>query len=162
MVSYGDIDFLLTGDAGTEVEEELMAKYDLNAEVLKVSHHGSNTGTSDAFLAEFQPMHAVLSYGVDNPYGHPHSDILKRLFLSGIHSWSTPEGDIEMWTHGNDLKIDQGVINEDPMQNDPDPKLLPTPTTPTDNGRLEIASKDSSGETVGIKNRGSNNVDMTG
>lgn len=154
-VTYGEIDFLLTGDAGIEVEKELMAKYDLSAEVVKVSHHGSSTGTSDAFLAEVQPRHAVLSYGGNNPYGHPHSDILKRLFLSNILVWSTPEGDVEMWTQGNDLHIDQG-IDEEPTKEDPDE------STPIDDSQIEIASKDLDGETVGIKNSSTQNVDLSG
>ncbi|OAH53846.1 hypothetical protein AWH48_11275 [Domibacillus aminovorans] len=154
MVSYGETDYLLTGDAGIEVEKELVAQYDLDAEVLKVSHHGSDTGTSEAFLNAVNPIHAILSYGEGNQYGHPTSDILKRLFLSDADVWSTSEGDIETWTDGTELYIEQGIDGE-PTQNDSEQEPV------TDNGRIEIVSKDLGGETVGIKNSGFNDVDLS-
>lgn len=41
-VSYGTIDFLMTGDAGGEAEDALVKSgYSLDAEILKVGHHGS-------------------------------------------------------------------------------------------------------------------------
>src|SRR5690606_24873682 len=78
MLSYRLTDFLLTGDAGIEVEEYLMEGYDLDAEILKVSHHGSNTGTSGDFIEAVSPNDAILSYG-NNSYGHPHDEVINDL-----------------------------------------------------------------------------------
>jgi competence protein ComEC len=151
MVSYEETDYLLTGDAGVEVEKELMAKYDLGAEVLKVSHHGSSTGTSEAFLAAVNPTDAIVSYGEGNPYGHPHSEVLNRLLDYDIEAWETPEGDIETWTDGQDIYFTQGIDGE-PTQDEP----------VTDSDTIVISNKDLSGETVGIQNSGSKNIDMKG
>lgn len=149
-VSYGDSDYLLTGDAGIEVENEIMAKYDLSAEVLKVSHHGSSTGTSAAFLAAVDPSHAILSYGEGNTYGHPHTEVLKRLLDYGVNVWKTPEGNIETWTEGQEIYFSQGI--DEP----------PTIEDPVEDSAIKIAIKDLYEETVGIENTGSSNVDLSG
>ena len=59
-----------------------MANYDLDAEILKVAHHGSNTGTSGDFIEAVSPQDAILSYG-DNSYGHPNSEVVQDLLNYG-------------------------------------------------------------------------------
>ena len=79
-LTFGEKAFLFTGDAGTEVEKELQASgYPLRADVLKVSHHGSTTGNSKAFLQAVAPSYAVITCGEDNSYGHPHREVLLLL-----------------------------------------------------------------------------------
>ena len=61
-LDYGKTSFIFTGDASTAVERDLIArKSDLDADVLKVSHHGSSTGTSSEFVAAVSPRYAVIS-----------------------------------------------------------------------------------------------------
>lgn len=61
-LDYGETSFIFTGDASTAVERDLIArKSDLDADVLKVSHHGSNSGTSSEFVAAVSPQYAVIS-----------------------------------------------------------------------------------------------------
>lgn len=61
-IDYNENSFLFTGDASTAVERDLISrKVNLDADVLKVSHHGSSTGTSDAFVSEVSPDFAVIS-----------------------------------------------------------------------------------------------------
>ena len=82
MVECGRIRFLLTGDAETESEKEMLkANADLKADVLKCGHHGSSTSSSAAFLKEVRPAYAVISCGKNNDYGHPHRETLKKLKL---------------------------------------------------------------------------------
>ena len=71
---------LLTADAPISTEDHLVQKYgqDLQADVLKLGHHGSKT-SSAYFLAAVQPEYAVISAGKDNRYGHPHQEVLGRL-----------------------------------------------------------------------------------
>ncbi|MCM3788200.1 lamin tail domain-containing protein [Domibacillus indicus] len=62
-----------------------------------------------------------------------------------------PEGDVETWTDGKDIHFTQG-IDEEPTQDEP----------MTSNDNIVIACKDLSGETVGMKNSGSKNIDVIG
>ena len=82
MASLKDFDTLLMGDATKETEGHIK-KSALRAaqgpiEVLLVSHHGSNTASDSGFLEMVQPRTAVVSAGVNNRYGHPHKEVLKR------------------------------------------------------------------------------------
>lgn len=103
-VQYGDIAFMLTGDAPSNVEDYLAGAYGagLESEVLKLGHHGSDTSTSDTFLAVVQPQYAVVSASRDNRYGHPHEEVLKRASQAGAHIVSTAEaGTLTFETDGS-------------------------------------------------------------
>jgi competence protein ComEC len=78
---HRDISILLTGDAPTDVEHELVRLYggQLQSTILKLGHHGSYTSTSDVFLGYVHPQYAIISRGCDNDYGHPHAEVLARL-----------------------------------------------------------------------------------
>lgn len=105
-LSYGDIDFLFTGDSPKGVEEYLVLVEgeNLASEVLKVGHHGSRTSTSELFLDEVQPEYAVISAGKDNRYGHPHVKVTDLLFNKRVKMFSTAEsGRITFYTDGFNL-----------------------------------------------------------
>ena len=80
-LDYGAISFLFTGDIESDVERRLAAQYGdrLQADVLKVAHHGSRTSTAPEFLRAVQPRAAVISAGRDNRFGHPHPEVTARL-----------------------------------------------------------------------------------
>ena len=72
--------YLFTGDASTKVEHRLLENYpDLKVDILKVSHHGSITGTSSEFLEAIRPKIALISCAQNNRYGHPNESVLQRL-----------------------------------------------------------------------------------
>jgi len=156
MVSHGDIDYLLTGDAGVEVEEQLIQKYNLDAEVLKVGHHGSDTSTSQAFINEVDPLIAILSYGEGNSYGHPHSSVVDSLIKANVDVYETVNGAVETWSDGQNVYVDEEQVII------PNPTPTPTPTPEPTPQKISIISKDLAGEIVGIKNYGTTSVDMTG
>ena len=79
-LSYGIHSFLFTGDAENLSEDEMLkAGYNLDCDVLKVGHHGSDSSSSEAFLRAVSPKYAVISCGEDNDYGHPHKETLDAL-----------------------------------------------------------------------------------
>ncbi len=89
-ISYGDTSVMFTGDATTTVEKDLLKKnINYSATVLNVGHHGSKTSSSEAWLRAVNPKYAVISCGVNNDYGHPHSLITKRLEEFGIEYFET-------------------------------------------------------------------------
>lgn len=106
-ITYKNTSFLLTGDAEKLSEQEMLkAGYDLRADVLKVGHHGSSSSTSAEFLKAVSPTYAVISYGKNNDYGHPHRETIKRLNQSKIQIFSTAEnGHIVMESDGYDIEI---------------------------------------------------------
>ena len=79
-VSYKNSTYLFMGDAESQAEQELLGNgYDLNAQVLKVAHHGSKTSTSQEFLNKVSPKIAIISCGFYNTYGHPNKGTLNKL-----------------------------------------------------------------------------------
>ncbi len=104
-LGYGQVTFLLTGDLEAEGEARLLRQgLDLRSTVLKVSHHGSKTGTTGAFLAAVQPAVAVISVGADNRFGHPAPEVLER--LSGVPVYRTDQhGTVEFITDGRRLWV---------------------------------------------------------
>ena len=78
--SLGGKNFLLMGDAPSEIEEEIIEKYKkLDCDILKVGHHGSDTSSSFEFLKAVNPEEAIISCGVNNSYGHPSEEVVNRL-----------------------------------------------------------------------------------
>lgn len=91
-VSLGDMDVLMTGDAETSVEKALIkAGTDLEAEVLKVGHHGSDTSSSDAFLDEVDPDYALISAALGNNHDHPIKSTMEKLEEREIPVYRTDE-----------------------------------------------------------------------
>ena len=98
--------FLFMGDAGVEVEEDLIEKYNLNdIDVLKVGHHGSNTSSSKIFINNIKPKYAIISVGKNNRYGHPKSSVLDTLSNSKIYRTDL-DGSIMFKINNNKLKIE--------------------------------------------------------
>jgi beta-lactamase superfamily II metal-dependent hydrolase len=96
LVSYQDVSFLLAGDLETEGGEDGilddLASGDIesvSAQVLKVGHHGSYTSTSTQWLAAVSPLWAAIEVGAGNPYGHPHGEVLSRLYGRDIDVFRT-------------------------------------------------------------------------
>jgi len=102
-VVYGGTSFMLTGDAPQEIEDYLVKTYgaQLDSDVLKLGHHGSKTSSSDAWLDTVTPKYAVVSAGIDNRYGHPHQDVMQRVFARNIQTSHTgTDGTITFYSDG--------------------------------------------------------------
>ena len=115
-IDHGSNSFLFTGDA--EVEEEMLmieSGANLEADVLKVAHHGSAYSSTMSFLQEVNPGYAVISVGSSNTYGHPTSVVLEELSQLGATVIRTDEvGNILFHSDGTvlDYMTTKGKINE--------------------------------------------------
>lgn len=88
----GGLSWIFTGDMGEEGERELLSTFpQLQADILKVGHHGSKTSSSTLFLEQLQPKAALISVGKENRYGHPHGDVIGNLERNGIKVFRTDE-----------------------------------------------------------------------
>lgn len=139
-ISYGSVNLLYAGDATTDAEEVMVrAGYPLDADVIKVSHHGSSDASSMTFLRRVDPEVAVISLGMDNDYGHPHRETLERLSAAGplvlrtdhegtvlvesdgaTYSVATGKDTVNIWTHSGS----QPAL----------PVTTPSPATPATTG----------------------------
>jgi competence protein ComEC len=94
LVEQSDFSLLLTGDVEGEGErmlQQALTKHGLNhLTILKAAHHGSGNSTTEGFLDQTNPDIAVISCGEDNPYGHPHPDLLERLRQGDVKTLMTP------------------------------------------------------------------------
>jgi competence protein ComEC len=89
-IVYGNTSFLFSGDAEVLREEEILNKgYNINADVIKIGHHGSKSSTSQKYLDEVNPKVAIISCGKGNDYGHPHKETLLKLKEKGIITFRT-------------------------------------------------------------------------
>ncbi|HJU56511.1 MAG TPA: ComEC/Rec2 family competence protein [Pyrinomonadaceae bacterium] len=111
-LDYGDFSMLLTGDAEAQTEDRLVNKeLDLEADILKVAHHGSKYATSENFLKRVKAKAAVISMSEFNRYSHPHQDVLNRLKASGVTELYRTDfqGEIEIKTTG---RVQDGKLYE--------------------------------------------------
>lgn len=109
VATVNKLKYLFTGDISTTVEKQLVETYpDLKVDVLKVSHHGSNTATSALFLEKIKPRIALISCGKGNLYGHPHDDVIQRLHDYGVKVYRSDQmGMVKIVYYGNDNYIFQ-------------------------------------------------------
>lgn len=120
---YGRTSVLFTGDAETEVEDELVSGAgepiitsdgsvnapDLNADVIKIAHHGSTSSTGEAFLDLVSPEAAIISVGKNN-FGHPAEQTLDLLDKMGVECFRTDEcGAVLLKSDGKTIKMKRTV-----------------------------------------------------
>ncbi|MBR2390148.1 MAG: MBL fold metallo-hydrolase [Mogibacterium sp.] len=87
MVEYAGRRILLTGDIEAEAEYDLLAYsdlYPLDADVLKVAHHGSNTSSTYDFVSAVSPQYAIISCASDADTEYPHVETAMTLYDCGI------------------------------------------------------------------------------
>jgi len=106
-LTYGQIDFLFTGDIENDAEAELLKMGCLtDIDVLKVAHHGSQYSSTEGFLDATRPELAVYSAGDGNRYGHPTQEALARLTAVGAIVLGTDRyGTIHLCTDGQTVWI---------------------------------------------------------
>lgn len=110
-MDYKNISALFTGDIEAEAENDLVKTYGqsgiLDVDILKVSHHGSHTSSTEEFLKATSPDIGLISCAIDNDVWHPHKPVAKRLKSMCITLYRTDEGgDIVLSTDGYHVESD--------------------------------------------------------
>ena len=108
-MTYKDVSFMFTGDATNTTEKKILAK-DLQSDVLKVGHHGSQYSTSDEFLDKVNPKYAIISVGTGNVYDHPKDITLNKLKGIEVHR-TDKEGTIRVISDGKNIDIETFKTN---------------------------------------------------
>lgn len=129
-VIYKQNSFLFMGDAENKVEGQLS---DVDVDVLKVGHHGSDTSSSQSFLNKVTPQHSIISVGARNSYGHPTQSALSNLEASGSKVYRTDLlGTIVVTSNGSTITVNKDsnsavAVVPAPIPT-PKPEPAPTPT----------------------------------
>lgn len=91
-LSYEGTRMLFVGDAEVEAEEHMITSgLDLDADILKLGHHGATTSSSPAFLAAVSPELALYSAGVNNDLGFPEPETIAKLQAMGVQILGTDQ-----------------------------------------------------------------------
>lgn len=102
-LTVGNKTFLFTGDAPTNA---ILNSNPDHIDVLKVSHHGSRTGTTEQLVRKLSPTYAIVSYALDNSYGHPMQSVLNALHKHSVEIWGTgANGTITITCDGTNIDI---------------------------------------------------------
>ena len=102
-LTVGNKTFLFTGDAPTNA---ILQSNPGHVDALKLSHHGSRTGTNEQLVRKLSPTYAVISYALDNSYGHPMQSVLNALHKHSVEIWGTgANGTITITCDGTNIDI---------------------------------------------------------
>jgi competence protein ComEC len=107
-LEYGKISFLFMGDAEKGAESRLVSdRAALQADILKVGHHGSRSSSTLPFLEAVRPSIAVYSAKSGNKYGHPHPESLQSLASVGTMVYGTDiHGTVVVTTDGQTFQVE--------------------------------------------------------
>ena len=102
-VTYKNTKYLLMADATSDTEHQIINK-DIESDLIKIGHHGSNHSTSATFLKKVNPKYAIISVGTPNEYDFPKSITLNKLEKINAAVYRTDElGTIIAASDGNNI-----------------------------------------------------------
>ena len=99
-----NIKFLFMGDASIETELDIINKYSLKVDVIKIGHHGSKTSSDKKFINTINPKYSIISVGENNRYNHPNKEVLDNINKTKILRTDI-DGTIEFIIKKNKLNI---------------------------------------------------------
>lgn len=91
ILRFRNFDMYFGGDSDLAIEPYL-ASYAGDVDIYKVSHHGSNTSSSQELLDYLQPEVSIIPVGSGNQYGHPHFEAISRLINMNSYIYQTETG----------------------------------------------------------------------
>lgn len=110
-LTYKDFSILFTGDIEESAEKAIIENYKSNpqilqANILKVAHHGSKTSSTSEFIKRVNPQYALIGVGKNNTFGHPSDLTIDNLNKFGVKIYRTDEcGEITIKTNGRDISL---------------------------------------------------------
>jgi hypothetical protein len=167
------------GDAGTEAENDIMkAGYDVNADVLKVGHHGSRTASGASFISAVSPSISVIEVGANNDYGHPHAETLERLQKVSKVYRTDMDGTITVTTDGSTYTVTtqktepreevksvssgSGAYSSTDLTATQETKLAESITSSSAESSVYVSDLNLKDEWIKVTNKGSSPVSLTG
>ena len=150
-ISFQDTSFLLTGDIEKKVEYDLInSNAPLEADLLQIPHHGSDSSSSNLFLYKVKPKYGVISVGQDNPFNHPNPRIISRLEKHGINIYRTDQQNTIIATSdGQKISFNTTATSKNKK------------TTTTNQTGVKISKVSLSDELVEITNTSQQQVDIS-
>lgn len=96
--------FLFMGDAEIKQEKMLMKQMNVDADVLKIGHHGSKYSSSTQFIEEVSPQIGIISVGTKNRYSHPDKKTVTSIKNQDVKVYQTKDsGTIIVKSDGDKL-----------------------------------------------------------
>lgn len=153
-INYINRCFLFMGDA--EIDAEKAITDDLDCDVVKIGHHGSDTSSSESFVKKTKAKYAIVSVGANNKYKHPYDFVLKRWEDNGAKVLRTDQlGDIVISTDGSNLVVNNEVVTDNK-------KIEKTIDNKKNDSKIEIVNVSTiAGETGEIKIKGEANKEYS-
>jgi competence protein ComEC len=109
LVGCGRFSLLITGDIENETIMR-MTPFQTPITVMKVPHHGSRSSLFPPWIRRTAPQFAVFSCGRDNPFGHPHGDVLEQWRSTGSEILRTDrQGNIFLYTDGESISFSSSL-----------------------------------------------------
>lgn len=108
-ITFGTTDVLVMGDATKLAEKEILeAGWEIQSEVLRAGHHGSDTSTGRDFISEVDPDYVIVSCGLNNRYDHPTEEFVSLIEELKLPLYRTDEnGTIIMTSDGENIEFDK-------------------------------------------------------
>ncbi|MDQ6961097.1 MAG: DNA internalization-related competence protein ComEC/Rec2 [Mariprofundaceae bacterium] len=106
-IQTGMHSFLLAGDVEHEVEDRLVASGLSAHSVVLMSHHGSKSSNTEAWVKQLSPMWAIAQTGYKNKYHFPAAKVQQRYEKQGSHVLNTAKGAVLISIHEQALLFHQ-------------------------------------------------------
>lgn len=108
-VTCGSFSMLLTGDIENSVIRQI-TQQQTPVTVMKVPHHGSRTSLFPPWFRKCNPQFAVFCCGRENPFGHPHSEVIEAWETTNCDILRTDElGNIFLYTDGESITLNSSL-----------------------------------------------------
>ncbi len=111
LVTCGNFTLLLTGDIENETIIR-MTPFQTPVTVMKVPHHGSRSSLFPPWFRKTSPQFAIFCCGRNNPFGHPHRDVLEGWEMVGAGILRTDrQGNIFLYTDGESINFNSSFFH---------------------------------------------------